>query len=308
MVEEPELLRGLRARLRMRRLAPGSIETYANHLRDFLSWCGDRDPASLSTADLETHMEEWHIRLESEFGSSPSVSSVRVRVAALRALYLYLESKGAFTDERGRTYQHPAVRLTVPRRERKAIDYLSEEEDVALQDCHATPQERILIHLLRFTGLRISEATALKVRDIDLSRGEIRVRRSKSDAGLRTVPVAPQLRPELERHLRLLSERLDFGPALPFLATKHGTPMFPQFAWRIIQRAARRAGVRGGRISPHTFRRTFATDLRRRGVPMDVISRLLGHANIGVTEAAYAEVMSETVREEFLGAMEATAR
>ncbi len=146
------------------------------------------------------------------------------------------------------------------------------------------------------------------MRDIDLSRGEIRVRRSKSDAGLRTVPVAPQLLPELERHLRLLSERLDFGPALPFLATKHGTPMFPQFAWRIIQRAARRAGVRGGRISPHTFRRTFATDLRRRGVPMDVISRLLGHANIGVTEAAYAEVMSETVREEFLGAMEATAR
>jgi integrase/recombinase XerD len=308
MKDEHELLRGLRARLRMRRLAPGSIDTYANHLRDFLAWCGDRDPASLSTADLETHLEEWHARLEDELGSPPSASSVRVRVAALRALYLYLESKGAFTDERGRTYQHPAVRLTVPRRERKAIDYLSEEEDAALQDCYATPQERILIHLLRFTGLRISEATALEVRDVDLSRGEIRVRRSKSDAGVRTLPIAPQLRPELERHLRLLSERADFGPALPVLATRRGTPMFPQFAWRIIQRTARRAGVRDGRISPHTFRRTFATDLRRRGVPMDVISRLLGHANTGVTEAAYAEVMSETVREEFLGAMESAAR
>jgi site-specific recombinase XerD len=99
--------------------------------------------------------------------------------------------------------------------------------------------------------------------------------------------------------------------------------------WRVVKRVAARAGVRvvpctcnsqrvtrhdqgcprtvsgenRSTISPHTLRRTFGSDLLNKGLRLEVVSKLLGHANTTVTERAYAHLLGHTIRNELLDAL-----
>lgn len=101
------------------------------------------------------------------------------------------------------------------------------------------------------------------------------------------------------------------------------------YVWRLIKRVAARAGVRPiqctckstsayrhdtgcprtragenrSEISPHTLRRSFASDLLNRGVRLEVVSKLLGHASVAVTQKAYATHLDDTARRELLTAL-----
>jgi hypothetical protein len=77
--------------------------------------------------------------------------------------------------------------------------------------------------------------------------------------------------------------------------------MQPRYVWRIVRDVAARAGMTtasGRRITPHTLRRTFATDLLNRGVRLETVSRLLGHAATTITEQAYAQLTDHRIRME----------
>jgi integrase len=102
------------------------------------------------------------------------------------------------------------------------------------------------------------------------------------------------------------------------------------FAWRLVKRVAHRAGVRPrprschtprpphapgcprnlngynrSDVSPHTLRRTFGSDLLNRGLRLEVVSKLLGHATTTtITEHAYAELLDDTTRRELLHALQ----
>jgi integrase len=105
--------------------------------------------------------------------------------------------------------------------------------------------------------------------------------------------------------------------------------MHSSYVWRTVKRVAHRAGVRVvsctcgagvssshvigcprtqsgenlSRVSPHTLRRTFGSHLLNRGLRLEVVSKLLGHASTTVTERSYAELLYETARREVLQAL-----
>jgi integrase len=287
--------------------ASGTVSKYRHAALDFLYWWG-RDPVGARRQDVEEYLDEWSHRV----GSKPS--SVRLRIAALKKLYDYLDSRGRLVDADGRELRNPVDRVERPRSRRKPNDWLSQEESEALLSAAINAQERAVVDVLRWTGLRAGEACALTWRDVDLDRGEVRVRRSKTDSGVRTVPILPELDAGLRSWRRYLEGRGLYLPDRPVLATKGGTPMKQQFAWRLLKRVAARGGVRAreavdasgwnvSELTPHTLRRTFATDLLNRGVRLETISRVLGHADTRVTQAYYAELLDETARDEILKAM-----
>jgi site-specific recombinase XerD len=78
--------------------------------------------------------------------------------------------------------------------------------------------------------------------------------------------------------------------------------MKPQYVGRVVARVAEKAGI-NRRVTPHTLRRTFGSDLVNRGVRLEVVSRLLGHASTAITEKAYARLEDATVRREMLAAL-----
>ncbi len=78
--------------------------------------------------------------------------------------------------------------------------------------------------------------------------------------------------------------------------------MKPQYVEQVVRRVAARAGL-ARRVTPHTLRRTFGSDLVNRGARLEVVSRLLGHASTAITEKAYARLEDTTIRAEMLAAL-----
>lgn len=284
------------ARLARRGLSPRTVKKYRAALAHYLAWLGGRRPEEATERDVNEYLDAWAV------GKAPG--SVRVRIAALRSFYRFLRSRGDVAA-------NPVEDVERPRSRQRPNDWLSAEEDAALLDGAANEQERAVVHLLRWTGMRVGEACALTWDDVRLDEGEIRVRASKTDSGIRTVPVLPELDDELRawrRHLERLGLHRPHGPVL---ATRHGTAMKEQFAWRLVKRVAGRAGVRArpaadasgwnvSEVTDHTLRRTFATDLLNRGVRLETVSKTLGHKDTRVTQQYYAELLDRTARDEIL--------
>ena len=264
------------------------------------------------------------------YGRPPALASYRGQVNALRSFYAYLERLDLLADSRGRPLANPMRTIACPPTPQAENDWLRPGEDAALLACPGSLQERFTVALLRHTGLRVSEASSLTLAELVLEPGQetLLVRRSKTAAGSRSVPILPALLPTLTDWLAEL-ERLGLArPETPLLSTRHGSALRHSFSWRIVKRVAHRAGVRPvacscgaarpphrrgcprnqngfnlSEISPHTLRRTYASDLLNRGLRFEVVSKLLGHATTTITERAYAQLLDDTTRRELLVAL-----
>lgn len=212
--------------------------------------------------------------------------------------------------ERGLIAQNP-VRVNPRNRKAKAsrpdLPWLEPDQMLALveaagrldaADDRYLPTRRPLVATLAWAGLRIGEAAALRWRDVDLAGGTIRVRRSKTDAGVRDVDIQPELRDEL----------LAWKAATPFggrddlvFPTTAGGPINRHAArTRVILRAVDEANAaleRDGRpplpegLSPHALRRSFASWLLAEGEDVPYVQAQMGHADPTMTLGAYARAV-----------------
>ena len=222
--------------------------------------------------------------------------------------------------------RNPARTIETPTCPQRPNDFLRPWEDRALLNVECQAHHRIIVWLLRYTGLRVSEAQSLRLADLDLTPDleTLTVRRGKTAAASRTIPLLPQLLPLVHAHLNRLRSGVQVTPETPVLSTKHGTPVTTAYMWRTVKRVAYEAGVRPiactcgttrqdrhvrgcprttagenrSSISPHTLRRTFASDLLNRGMRLESVSKLLGHSSTTITERAYAQLLEPTIRKE----------
>ena len=137
-------------------------------------------------------------------------------------------------------------------------------------------------------GLRISEALALKVGDIDGSRGVIQVRHGKGDK-------AREAKPSLYEWLRQYWRRERPPQPYLFASRQTGKPPRAETIRKAIAVAAKSAFIKK-RVTPHVLRHSFATHLLDEGTDVHVVRALLGHASIQTT-ARYARVTQKRVRE-----------
>jgi integrase len=311
--------------------ADATRKKYVQGARAFVDWSGDR-LESLTTVDIDLFLSRWERSFEEQTGRRPRRATVRGRICALRSFFSYLDRTGLLEDEAGRSVKNPMDGILAPTVEQRPNDFLRPIEDAALLECCSPPAERIVVWLLRWTGLRVAEACSLKLQDLDLTPGResLAVLKSKTTAGVRTLPLVPCLLPELDTWLAILRERGVMSPQAPLLATRRGSAFKPTFVWRLVKRAGARAEVRpvpclcgtanGTRhdkgcprtvsgenlssITPHTLRRTFGSYLLNQGLRLEVVSRLLGHSSTVVTERAYAELLGTTIRDELLAVLD----
>ena len=141
-------------------------------------------------------------------------------------------------------------------------------------------RNRALLTLLYRSGLRISEALALRPADIDLARHRIRLLDTKSGQ-----PQTRGLHPSADDALaRWLDARKALGLSgrARLFCTLAGGPVSDDYVRGLLRRLAARAGITK-RVHPHGLRHTFAVELEAAGTPVTVISKLLGHSSVAVT-------------------------
>lgn len=170
-------------------------------------------------------------------------------------------------------------------------DTLTKEEVLALVDgCNCGPsglRDRALIVLLYRTGLRISEATNLRLHDIDLERGTIRVRGTKTRTSDRTVGIGKMAAEHLTDWLDVRNRELSI-PQVGFVfccISRHerGNAVKPAQIRQKLHRLGVRAQI-SKRVHPHALRHSFASELADERVDIRVISACLGHSNVAITD------------------------
>jgi integrase/recombinase XerD len=152
-----------------------------------------------------------------------------------------------------------------------------------------------MIETLYATGLRVSELVGLKISQVSLDSGVVRVIGKGSKE--RLVPLGDEAVMWLQRYLK------DARPSLAaegksghlFLTTRR-TPMTRQAFWALIKRYAMKSAIPKVALSPHVLRHAFATHLLNHGADLRVVQLLLGHADI-TTTTIYTHVARERLKQ-----------
>jgi integrase/recombinase XerC len=209
------------------------------------------------------------------------------RLAALRSFFRFRVSVGAMRSD-------PTDGLPGPKPERRIPDPLAADDcellvegDVARRDPALVLRDRALFDFLYATGLRVGEAVALRVRDVDPDRREVRVVGKGNKE--RVVPVP-------SRALESLRAYLDFRerPGLlaePLFLNARGAGLSDRGVRGILRKRLLALGVTR-RVSPHTLRHSYATHLLDADVDLRSIQELLGHARLSTTQR-YTRVSPE---------------
>ncbi|MBB5252442.1 site-specific tyrosine recombinase/integron integrase [Sulfurisphaera ohwakuensis] len=247
-----------------------TIRLYSIAISDFLSYIR-KDPRTVTAYDLNNWIRnilsrETKSKNENEIEKrrKKSVTARHYIIAVLRFL------KWLGVD----------VKPTIPRIRRKEIRALSEEEIIKIKENVKKLKDRLLIQLLLDTGLRSKELLSIKKSDINIERRYIIVRNTKNGEE-RIVFFTEETARLLKSYLRNIEDN-----GILFNMTYHAL-------YRKLKRLGKKLGID---LRPHILRHTFATQAIRKGMPLPVVQKLLGHKDIRTTQI-YTHLVTEDLQE-----------
>ena len=226
-----------------------------------------------------------------------SAATLQRKAACLRSFYRHLRREGLIEHDPTTDLRGPPKTQRLPRvlsREQVAnlIAQPQGTEPLALRD-------RALLELMYACGLRVSEAIALEVGDVDLQEAMLRARGKGSKE--RIVPVGRRAVEALELYRERGRPHLVGLGVEPRLFVNHrGTGLTRQGLYKIIQNHARTAGL-SERMTPHTLRHSFATHLLSGGCDLRSLQEMLGHADLATTQI-YTHLSAERLRDAYFDA------
>ncbi len=271
---------------------------YQTTLDQFTTWADGRLPGAISSFEIEGFLAEWQMRFVVRYDKEPSPDTRRNTVTALRSFYRYLDRFDLLVDASGRPARNPMLKIDPVRVRRRVKPWLLPEELDRLAAVARNEHQAFVVWFYALTGARAGEGSQVRLRDVDLTgSGRITIAGVKTDAAVRTIPLHPELRPLLIRHIERMRAG-GFGGTTPILHTGHGTPLKQQQVGRWLAEMGERAGV-GKRANAQMLRRSFGSILLNQGLRVEVVSKLMGHANVRVTMESYAELLSSQVEAEF---------
>jgi len=275
-------------------LAKNTLESYRRDLRIFAEWLEGQGRDSLLSAgdaDLAGYFAARNARRarRGKAGIRPSTQA-RLHSSLKRFYQFALRGRRVRTD--------PTLNLDPPKRPQRFPKTLS-EADVEILLAQPDPdtslglRDRAMLEVLYASGLRVSELTRLKLAEVSVDMGVVRIFGKGSKE--RLVPLGEEALAWLARYSTEARPALLRGRESDFMfVTGRGTPMTRQAFWHLIKKRAA-AAIPGKPLSPHTLRHAFATHLLNHGADLRVVQMLLGHADISTTQI-YTHVARERLK------------
>ncbi|MBK9386445.1 MAG: tyrosine-type recombinase/integrase [Planctomycetes bacterium] len=252
-----------------------TIKQYARHLRLLGSWLDangiEPELDQITTGVVARFLTSDAARRTAD-GAAKLATTANALRTSVRVFFQHCELAGLVRRSPGMLVRRARCGEPPPR----ALSDAEVERLLAVA-AKGEARDELLVRLLLGTGLRLGEALALEVADIDLRRGEISVRRAKGDRR-RTAFIPAELVPRLAEWIRDREGRL--------------FPISGRHAQRVIERMAREAGVTA---SAHCLRHSMAMRVYRASGDIEVVRAALGHASIGTTQR-YARAEESAVR------------
>ena len=270
-----------------RNYSPNTLEAYRHDLLHLQNYCLTEGKALLdiSLDDLQHFAATLH-----EVGIGPS-SQARI-LSGIRSFYRFLLLDGFIENDPTELLESPHLGEHLPEVLSTAeIDQIEASIDLSKWEGH---RNRAIIEVLFSCGLRVSELVTLKLSDLFLDEGYVRIFGKGSKE--RLVPISNRAIHELNlwfddrNHMKIKAGEEDF-----VFLNRRGAHLTRVMIFIMLRQQAEIAGIKKV-ISPHTLRHSFATALLEGGADLRVIQALLGHESIGTTEI-YTHIDTTALRE-----------
>ena len=256
-------------------LSKHTRSAYRTDLRSLAGWLEGRGGAlqRASRADLMAYMG-WRLAAGYQARSSARMLS------CVRSFYRYLLRQQLISEDPTRDVAMPKLGRPLP----KSLSEADVERLLTAPDTEDSLglRDRCMLEVLYATGLRVSELVGLRLDQLNLRKGVVRVTGKGSKE--RLVPLGEEAMRWLEQYLHSARVQLLAGkPADVLFPSRQGQMMTRQTFWHRIKQHALTAGIRSN-LSPHTLRHAFATHLLNHGADLRVVQMLLGHSDLSTTQ------------------------
>jgi integrase/recombinase XerD len=275
-----------------RSLTKLSASFYIADVRQFFSVLGKGDDIKINNKSSDD-IRHYIVTLNSLGLASSSVSR---KVSSLKLFFRFLVSEGIISSD-------PSEDIALPKVKKKLPVVLTINEIVQIINSTQTENQGrtikdyrtwAMLETLYATGVRISELLSMRMSDISLSEGFIRVFGKGSKE--RIVPLGKLAIKAIKEYLQLARNKILKGRASEYLfLNNRGQKMTRMGFWKILQEYLKKAKITK-RVTPHTFRHSFATHLLEGGANLRAVQEMLGHSNI-VTTQIYTHIDRKYLKE-----------
>lgn len=257
-----------------RGLARNTIDGYRRDLEDAIRFL-DKRARPLDVADAD----DWRDFIHNASKRKLATRTVSRRVAAVRSLV-------KFQAVEGREVKGILEHIDRPKAEKSLPKVLSREHVNRLINAPSPEsafyaRDVAILELLYASGLRASELCILKVNDLQMNEGLVRIFGKGSKE--RVVPVGQAALAAIARYLDECRPNLLKAPTDVLFLSRTGRPLDRVRLWQLVEGYGRASGLLN-EISPHVLRHCFATHLLSGGADLRVVQELLGHADVGTTQ------------------------
>lgn len=272
-----------------------TIVNYVHDIEDFFSFMkaeGVDQVQDVTYSDIRIYLTELHTK-------NYSRKSISRKISSLRSFYKLLLREKVVKE-------NPFTLVTLPKRELKIPRVLFSEEIEKLFSISNVNEplgqrDQALLEILYATGIRVAECCQIQVSDLDLTVSTVLVHGKGKKQ--RYVPFGSYAQDALERYLKdgrqKLMKKLSPTENHSYVfVNSRGKPLTSRGVRYIFDQLLKRTAMTI-RISPHTFRHTFATHMLNEGADMRSVQELLGHAHLSSTQV-YTHVTKEHLRKTYL--------
>ena len=269
-------------------LSRNTLESYCNDLRQFGVWLEKSSSINLIDARHSDLLDF----LAYKVSIKVKANTTSRELSSLKRFYRFLLRQGKIQAD-------PSLNISAPKLPRNLPHNLTEKDVEVLLKTPDVKQpmglrDRTMLEVLYASGLRVSELVNLKVSQVSLSTGVVRVMGKGGKE--RLAPLGEEALSWIdcymaEARLKLLGEKVSEA----LFVTTRGSAMTRQAFWHLIRRHAIQAGI-SKPLSPHTLRHAFATHLLNHGADLRVVQLLLGHSDISTTQI-YTHVASARLKQ-----------
>ncbi|MBK8141880.1 MAG: tyrosine-type recombinase/integrase [Chitinophagaceae bacterium] len=260
-----------------RRYSPHTLTSYTTDLIDFLEYLESQFDVVDVKAIGSGFIRSWLAGLKEKGLTSKSVNR---KISSLKSFFKYLLKTGEIENS-------PMSSVISPKISKRLPVFMKEEDTKKLVVALTQSAEdwkslnaKMLITIFYATGMRLSELINLKEKQIDISRGHIKVLGKGNKE--RIIPVSNEVIVVIGEYQQL--KRRDFAGTEDYLLiTEKGNKLYPRYAWQLVNQVLGQASTLDKK-SPHVLRHTFATHLMNNGADLNAVKELLGHSSLASTQ------------------------
>ncbi|WP_124981856.1 tyrosine-type recombinase/integrase [Nonlabens xiamenensis] len=252
-----------------------TLEAYARDLDQFIAYLEEEMVDDIKEVNYSL-IRGWIASLLEDGVTSRTVNR---KLSSLKSYFKFLRRTEVL--ERNPMLQHKSLKVSknvqVPFSKEEVFQLLDAPYDVA--DFESS-RDRLMIEMLYVTGIRREEMITLKLVDVDVAHGQIKVlgKRNKE----RYVPMVNSMKKHIQSYL-LLREAVTREDTEEFFITAKGVKIYSSLVYRVVKSYFSKVSLKV-KISPHILRHTFATHLLDEGADLNAVKELLGHASLSSTQ------------------------